>query len=477
MEQEFPLRIFNTLSREIEVFRPIGKTVSFYTCGPTIYNFAHIGNFRAYVAQDVLKRYLRYKGHSVKHVMNLTDVDDKTIRDSKKQGLPLSAFTAKYREAFFQDCESLNLDPADVYPEATKYVEEMIDIISALIEKGLAYKGEDGSIYYSVSKFPGYGKLSKIPMDSLKAGARVKTDEYSKEEANDFALWKAWDEGDGDVFWESPFGRGRPGWHIECSAMAIANLGETIDIHAGGIDLVFPHHEDEIAQSEGVTGKPFANYWVHNEYLMVDGKKMSKSLGNFYTLRDVLAKGYSGREVRYLLLSTHYRSPLNFTFQALDGARGALAKLHEFILNIRQIERWGPEKESGGVQAISDISRRNFEKALDVDLGMPEALSAVFEFVKDVNRIRETLSKEDASSILDVMRDFDLVLGILGESFTLSSSDIPPEIEDLANARVLARERKNWEESDRLRNEIEKKGYLVQDTKHGQIIRICVGKY
>jgi len=471
MEQEFPLRLFNTLSREIEVFRPIGETVSFYTCGPTIYNFAHIGNFRAYVAQDILKRYLRYKGFSVKHVMNLTDVDDKTIRDSKKEGLPLSTFTAKYREAFFQDCSVLNLDPADVYPEATKYVEEMIDLISVLIEKGLAYRGEDGSIYYGVSKFPGYGKLSKIPVDSLKAGARVKTDEYSKEEANDFALWKAWDEGDGDVFWESPFGRGRPGWHIECSAMAMKNLGETIDIHAGGIDLVFPHHEDEIAQSEGVTGRPFANYWVHNEYLMVDGKKMSKSLGNFYTLRDVLSKGYSGREVRYLLLSTHYRSPLNFTFPALEGARGALDKLSELARKLKMVSEGGASREGGKFEsALSKVALRKFEDALDSDLNVPEALSAVFGFVRDVNRIFPELGKDGAIEALETLRKFDIVLGVLEEDLYGKGEEIPVEVEDLLALRETARKEKNWAESDRLRAEIEGRGFVVQDEAGGKSV-------
>lgn len=457
------------MSRKLEEFRPIGEKVLFYTCGPTVYNFAHIGNFRAYVCQDVLKRYLLYKGFSVRHVMNLTDVDDKTIRDSAKEGVTLSEFTERYASAFFEDCSSLGLLDADSYPKATKYVEEMIDLITALVEKGLAYRGEDGSIYYSVSKFPGYGKLSKIPVGSLQKGARVKQDEYSKEEANDFALWKAWSEEDGPVFWESPFGRGRPGWHIECSAMAIAELGETIDIHAGGIDLVFPHHEDEIAQSEGVTGKPFANYWIHNEYLLVDGKKMSKSFGNFYTLRQVLSKGYSGRDVRYILLATHYRQPLNFTFQALDGARGAIGKLSELALNLREIAKGEKSGGSDVCETISKMMLERFESAMDADLNTSEALAAVFEYARSLNKILPSIGSADAKASLEALQRVDSVLGILSRELSgeVESEGLPAKVSELAEKRSLARLEKRWNDSDALRTEIESLGYSVQDGRDG----------
>ncbi|MFH0961259.1 MAG: cysteine--tRNA ligase [archaeon] len=463
------LFLHNTMTRKLEEFTlPAGREiVLFYTCGPTVYNFAHIGNFRAYVCQDVLKRYLRYKGFQVNHVMNLTDVDDKTIRDSQKEGLPLSNFTEKYKKAFFEDCAVLGLDPADAYPEATKYIEEMLDIIQKLLEKGLAYKGEDGSIYYNVRNFPGYGKLSGIPLDSLRAGARVKSDEYSKEQANDFALWKAWSEEDGRIFWESPFGRGRPGWHIECSAMSMRTLGETIDIHAGGIDLIFPHHEDEIAQSEGATGKQFARYWVHNEYLLVDGKKMSKSLGNFYTLRDILAKGYSGREIRYLLLATHYRQPLNFTFPALDGARGAVGKLAEFVRNLKDVRHEG---DSGIAGSFLEIAERKFENAMDSDLNTSEALAAIFELVRETNKLIGELGRSEAENILEALRKIDSVIGVLGPEFE-GREEIPVRVGELVAEREAARAGKNWEAADRIRKEIESLGYSVQDSKDGSRIR------
>ncbi|MEM7819165.1 MAG: cysteine--tRNA ligase, partial [Candidatus Aenigmatarchaeota archaeon] len=290
------LKLFNTLTRKKEVFKPIKKNeVRMYTCGPTVYDFAHIGNFRTYVWQDILKRWLLFKGFKVKHVMNLTDIDDKTIKGAREQGISLREFTEKYIKAFFEDSKTLNLLPADVYPRATEHIREIVELIKILIEKGYAYKGEDGSIYYDISKFKDYGKLSKLKIKELKAGARVKSDSYTKEEAYDFALWKAWDPEDGEVFFETEIGKGRPGWHIECSAMSMKYLGETFDIHTGGVDLIFPHHENEIAQSEAATGKKFVNYWLHAEHLIVEGRKMSKSLGNFYTLRDLLAKGYDPR--------------------------------------------------------------------------------------------------------------------------------------------------------------------------------------
>jgi len=305
------VHVYNTLTRQKEEFKPLkGKQVGFYSCGPTVYNVIHIGNLKSFLAEDVLKRYLTYKGFKVKHVRNITDVDDKTIRDSQKEGVSLKEFTDRYTKAFFEDLETVRILPADVYPKATEHIKQMVALVKKLLDKGIAYKGEDGSIYYDITKFPEYGKLAHIDFKTLKTGARVKQDEYEKGQAQDFALWKAWDKEDGKVFWETEIGKGRPGWHIECSAMSMAYLGDSFDIHGGGEDLIFPHHENEIAQSEGATGKKFAKYWVHNAFLQVNGEKMSKSLGNFYTLRDL--KGYNPIAVRYLMISGNYRRTLIF---------------------------------------------------------------------------------------------------------------------------------------------------------------------
>ena len=326
---------FNTLTRKKEVFKPLDEgKVKIYTCGPTVYDFAHIGNFRAFLFEDLLKRWLIQRGFKVTHVMNLTDIDDKTIKGSQTQKVPLRQFTEFYVKAFFEDIKALNIQPADVYPKATDHIPEMVALIKTLMAKGIAYKGEDGSIYYAISKFPDYGKLSKIKPAELKAGARVSQDEYTKEEAQDFAVWKAWTLEDGDVFWETELGKGRPGWHIECTAMSLRYLGETLDIHAGGVDLIFPHHENEIAQSESLTGKLFSRFWLHAEFLMVEGQKMSKSLGNYYTLRDLVAKGHAPEAIRYLLASVPYRKSLNFTMDGLKAAAVAIDRLRNFKLRL-----------------------------------------------------------------------------------------------------------------------------------------------
>ncbi len=331
------LQFFNTLSRRKEDFVPLdpaGKYVSLYTCGPTVYNFAHIGNFRTYVFEDLLRRYLEYKGFVVQHVMNITDVEDKIIEAVKREKSPLTDLTARYTKTFFEDRDVLNIRPAHQYPRATDHMAEMFRMIEVLLAKGIAYRSEDGSIYYSIEKFPEYGRLAHIHVDELKPGERVKHDEYEKETVADFALWKAWDEADGEVKWDSPWGPGRPGWHLECSAMSIKYLGEQIDVHCGGVDNIFPHHQNEIAQSEPCTGKQFVKYWLHSAHLQVEGRKMSKSLGNFYTLRDLLAKGWTGREIRYALISTHYREHVNFTFDGLQAARSALQRMDEFLLKL-----------------------------------------------------------------------------------------------------------------------------------------------
>lgn len=316
------MKFYNSLSRSLEDFQPqdVG-CVGLYTCGPTVYNFAHIGNFRAYVFEDILRRSLEFEGYTVRQVMNLTDVDDKTIRGALAEKVALRDYTKRYKEAFFTDLKTLGIEPAEVYPAATDHIPEMIALITKLFEKGVAYQSEDGSVYFSVSKFANYGRLARLDRDGMRSGVRISNDEYEKDAVGDFAVWKAWDEKDGDVWWESPWGRGRPGWHIECSAMSMKYLGETFDLHTGGIDNLFPHHENEIAQAEAATGRPFVRTWLHCAHLRVNGEKMSKSAGNFFTLRDLMEKGYTGREVRYVLLGAHYRQPLNFTFDALAGAK------------------------------------------------------------------------------------------------------------------------------------------------------------
>ena len=330
------LQFFNTYSRQLEPFTPIdpeGRRVKLYTCGPTVYNYAHIGNFRAYIFEDLLQRHLEGRGYQVERVMNLTDVDDKTIRGARTMGMRLAEFTQKFKDAFFEDCKALRVKRADHYPAATEpqYIERMIGMIQELQAKDIAYQAEDKSVYFRLNKFPEYGRLAHLNLEDLRPTGRIQNDEYEKESVGDFALWKAWDEVDGDVWWESPWGRGRPGWHIECSAMATALLGPELDIHCGGVDNIFPHHEAEIAQSECCTGKKYVRYWLHCAHLMVEREKMAKSAGNFFTLRDLLAKGYSGREVRFTLLTAaNYRLPLNFTFAGLDGARTALNRLDEW---------------------------------------------------------------------------------------------------------------------------------------------------
>lgn len=453
------MKFFNTLTRHKQEFSPLKSgQVLMYSCGPTVYNYAHIGNFRAYVFEDLLRRYLMYKGFKVTQVKNLTDVDDKTIRDSKAAGLSLNEFTNIYKKAFFEDNKALNILPANHYPEATKTIPEMISLIETLLEKGFAYKGDDGSVYFSINKFKDYGKLSKIPLDQQKAGARVKQDEYQKDNAADFALWKAWDKDDGDVFWDSPFGKGRPGWHLECSAMSMKHLGETFDIHTGGIDLVFPHHEDEIAQSECATGKEFARYWLHCEHLLVDGKKMSKSLGNFYTLRDIIKKGYNALAIRYTLLSTHYKQQLNFTFESLKASQASIERLQEFIERLKTAKNAKDNKELPG---IIEKAKTGFENAMDDDLNISIALSHVFNFVKEANKL--SLSHTDAQTALNFLKSIDSVFGVM----KFDDIEVPEEVKNLVSRREQARKDKDWKKADSLRHEINSLGYSVQDSKEG----------
>ncbi len=463
------MRVFNTLTRLAEPFTPlVPGRVSLYTCGPTVYNYAHVGNFRAYVFEDLLRRVLKHAGFAVTQVMNLTDVDDKTIRGAREAGVSLKDYTQTYKDAFFKDLEILGIEKAEHYPAATDYIPEMIALIRTLMEKGIAYQSEDKSVYFSIAKYPAYGKLAHLDKSGLKAGARVAHDEYEKENLADFALWKAWDEKDGDVAWESPWGRGRPGWHIECSAMSMKLLGESFDIHTGGIDNAFPHHEDEMAQSEAATGKPFARYWLHCAHLVVEGKKMSKSLGNFFTLRDILAKGYTGREIRYVLLSAHYRQQLNFCFDALDAARASLSRLDEFR---DRMERSAGQADAPILPEFAAESRQTFFANLEDDLSIAPALSALFDLVLEGNKAADagTLAPAQARGILAVLDECDTVLGVLHKP----AAAIDSRVGELANRRVAARQAKNWAEADRIRDELARLGWAVKDTPQGpQLKRI-----
>lgn len=454
------------MSRKVEEFKPITEgVVKMYTCGPTVYNYPHIGNYRTYVFEDLLRRYLEYKGYKVIHVMNITDVDDKTIRDSQKEGIPLKLFTSRYETAFYEDLYTLNIKFAHYYPHATETIPEMVALIKKLIEKGYAYKGEDGSYYYSVKKFKDYGKLAHIDVSQLKPGARVSHDEYEKQELADFALWKAWDEKDGPVYWDTELGRGRPGWHIECSAMSMKYLGNHFDIHCGGVDNIFPHHENEIAQSEAATGEKFVNYWLHSEHLIVEGKKMSKSLGNFYTLRDLLNKGYNPRAIRYLLLSTHYREQLNFTFDALKAATETIENIDIFIQRLL-IKKEGADPGEIGITDIIEKARKGFEEGLDNDLQISQALPHIFKFMNVINSKMREMKKNDYDKALEFMKRINEVLGVI--KFELPQ--IPDEVKELMEKRRLARQNKDWETSDKLREEIRKRGFEVHDEKDNSYV-------
>jgi cysteinyl-tRNA synthetase len=462
------LRFHNSLSRSVQEFKPIKPgLVKLYTCGPTVYNYAHVGNFRAYMFEDLLRRTLEYCGYRVIQVMNLTDVDDKTIRDSRQAGLPLGEFTKKYKDAFFKDLETLRIEPAEEYPAATDHIPEMIDLVQTLIDKGVAYQAEDGSVYFSIAKFANYGQLVKINPEEMRSSERVSSDEYAKESVADFALWKAYDPEDGDVRWNSPWGPGRPGWHIECSAMSMKYLGKTFDIHTGGIDNMFPHHEDEIAQSEAATGKPFVKYWLHCAHLVVDGQKMSKSLGNFYTLREILDKGWSGREVRYVLLYGHYRQALNFSFKSCEDARAALQRIDDFVTRIREVDS---DKKNTNFANINERAENDFLAGLEDDLNIAAAIAALFSFIRDVNKLMDSgqFGREDANTALDTLRKFDSVLGVIDVDL---KEEIPEEINAMVEARQQARKNKDFAESDRIRDELAAAGWIVEDTPNGSRIK------
>ncbi|KAF3361832.1 Cysteine--tRNA ligase [Chlamydiales bacterium STE3] len=467
-----PITLFNTASREKEAFTPLlGNQVKMYTCGPTVYNFAHIGNFRAYVFEDLLRRTLKFFGYHVTQVMNLTDVDDKTIKGAIANKVSLNDYTKTYKEAFFNDLKRLHIEPAEHYPAATDYIPEMIEMIQGLIDKKVAYQGGDGSVYFAIKEFPRYGCLSHLHLEDLQAGAseRVAADEYEKESIADFVLWKAYDpERDGEIFWESPFGRGRPGWHLECSTMAMRILGDTIDIHVGGIDNMFPHHENEIAQSEAYSGKCFVKLWMHCDHLIVDGKKMSKSLGNVYNLNDLIAKGYSGVHVRYMLLQTHYKTQLNFTLPGLDAVKNSLQRLQDFIF---RLQKTNSDVLGGFVQPVLEKARKDFITALADDLNISRALASLFDVVREVNILcdQNKVSNRDAEQVLDLLKQFDEVLGIL--SFEQNNIEIPQEVQALFAQRLQARKEKNFSLSDALRDQIMASGYIIEDAPTGARLR------
>ena len=460
------LRFFNTLSRQVEEFQPIedGK-VKMYICGPTVWNFAHIGNFRTFIFGDVLRRYLKFKGYEVKHVFNLTDIDDRIINEAKARNISIDEFTAPFIQYFWEDFDALGMERPEVTPRATHHITEMIDIIARLIENGKAYES-DGSIYYRISAFPEYGKLSKINFSGNIHGAseRIDTDKYEKEDARDFALWKLVGE-DEEPGWEAPFGRGRPGWHIECSAMSMKYLGETFDIHAGGQDLQFPHHENEIAQSEGATGKMFSHYWIHSEFLKIDDVTMSKSKGNFFTFRDLKEQGYSPLAIRYLLLSVPYRKQLNFTFEELQGAEATVSRLRDF----RQRVKDAPTHDFGVNTFLEDRIQAGlleFEAAMDDDLNTASGLAAIHNLVRDANSTMNSsgLLIRDKERLLNAIGAFESVLGIFGEEAT---EMLDADIEALIEERQEARRNRNFARSDEIRDELAAKGIILEDTKDG----------
>jgi len=463
------LRFYNTLSRKKEIFKPIKKgRVKIYSCGPTAYDFAHIGNFRAYVSADILRRYLEYKGYQVEHVMNITDIDDKTIKNSKMAKMSLKDFTEKYTREFFKDLETLNIKKASYYPKATENIKEMIKFTEVLEKKGYAYERLH-SVYFDISKFKNYGKLSRIDLKKIKPGTRVDLDEYQKDAPGDFTLLKrsTLDELKRGIFYQTKWGKVRPGWHLECSVMSMKYLGKTFDIHTGGVDLIFPHHENEIAQSEAHTGKKFVNFWLHNEHLLVEGKKMSKSLGNFYTLRDLLKMGYTRRAIRYFLISSHYRQKTNLSFKTLKGTEKSIERIKTFIEKIGQRPKIKiPPKNLKLIKNLISKAQKDFEEALDDDLNTPKALSAIFNLMKETNKIEEVDSKT-AKQILNLINKFDSVFGLKLLEIKKEGIRIPEKVIKLLRERERYRGKNQWKLADKIREKIKEKGYLVEDTKAG----------
>ena len=463
------IKFYNTIDRKKVNFTPMvdGK-ISLYTCGPTVYNFAHIGNFRAYIFEDLLRRTLEFCDYEVLHVMNLTDIDDKTINKANLEKVPLKEFTDKYIAAFYEDVEALNILPAHHYPRATEFIDGMIGMIQDLESKGYTYTTEDGSVFFKISQYKDYGRLANLQVEDLLLGERVENDEYEKEEMRDFALWKSYKKEEGDIFWESPWGKGRPGWHIECSVMSTHYLGNHFDIHCGGVDNIFPHHENEIAQSCCATDEQFVNYWLHNEHLLVDNQKMSKSLGNFYTIRDLIEKGYTPQSIRYTLLSTHYRQKLNFTLDKLTSSQKSINKIKELKRRAKLIS---DDKIEG--RDFKDESSRmilDFSNCLKNDLNISGALGEMFIWINLVFKELDANNVSFTGSLLivETLELIDRVLGILESENNIKHGD---KIADLLEKRVEARQNKDWNLADKIREEIDALGYVVEDTDQGPIIK------
>jgi cysteinyl-tRNA synthetase len=458
------LKLYNTLTAQVEEFHPLENNhVRMYVCGPTVYDFAHIGNFRTFLFADLLRRYLKFKGFALTHVMNITDIEDKIIKRANEEGSDFREFTTKYINLFFEDWDALGLERPEQIIRATDCIDDMVDIIQRLEANGLTYNS-DGSTYYRIAGFADYGKLSKINFEGNIVGGseRMDADEYEKENARDFVLWKA--AKPGEPSWQTAIGAGRPGWHIECSAMSMKALGETFDIHAGGIDLVFPHHENEIAQSEGATGKPFVKYWVHSEFLLAEGEKMSKSKGNYYTVRGLIEQGFSHRAIRYVLLSAQHLKQFNFTLEGLRGAETTVARLQDFRQRLREAN-CNPGSNPA-LPVLSKRARQRFEEALDDDLNVPEALAAMHDFVREVNIALAdgTIKADDQRAMLDAVAQFDAVFHIFGAE---TQEMLEDEIQALVNERQAARKAKNFARSDEIRNLLAEKGIILEDTKDG----------
>ena len=487
-----PLRLFNTLSGKIEEFHPIeDNQVRMYACGPTVYDYGHIGNFRTFIAVDILRRILRQSGYKVRHVMNITDVDDKIIHNSSQAGVPVQEYTAKYEKSFLEDAAILNIEQPDLV-RATQHIPEMADFIARLAKKGFAYRTDDGSYYFRIAKFPAYGKLSKKDFAGMEDGARVDVDEYEKDNARDFALWKA--PRPGEACWDSKIGPGRPGWHIECSVMSMHELGETFDLHAGGEDLIFPHHENEIAQSESGTGKPFARFWFHARFLLVEGEKMSKSLGNFFTLRDLVLKGHKPSSIRYLLASVPYRNQLNFTFDGLQQAAASVERLRNFRSRLTMGNF--AQGSDPGMTALASEASAKLREALDDDLNTAQAQAAIFDMVRLANAAidSEKLKKGDVAALLSVLAQFDEIFAVLNDddlpkmkqiadwagaeerekdispqlqnvlrSAALSDSEIDQQVADM----VAARKDRDFARSDSIRAQLTAQGIIIEQTKEG----------
>ncbi|MEZ4422409.1 MAG: cysteine--tRNA ligase [Gemmatimonadota bacterium] len=476
------LQLYDTLTRSVRPFEPQDPAqVRVYACGPTVYDHAHIGNFRSFVLYDVLRRYLEWSGFTVRFVMNLTDVDDKTIEGARKRGVQLTEYTAPYADAILAEANALGIRRPDATPLATEWVPEMIRFVERLQEKGLAYGTEDGSVYFRIAGFPGYGKLSGIDPDSVRSGARVAVDEYGKDDARDFALWKAAKPVDVQVgaAWDSPWGQGRPGWHLECSVMSMGELGETLDLHLGGEDLVFPHHEDEIAQSEGVTGKPFVRHWVHVKHLLLEDRKMSKSLGNTLTVRQLLDQGVDPAAVRHLLISSHYRHELNFKREGVNASSAAVRRLADLALRLGEEGRPGWEASST-LPALAERLEREFRTSMDDDLNTPNALAAVFNWVRDVNAELDAhpgTSREERAPALAALRSVDRVLGLLelADRARAEAGSREQDIDALVAEREEARARRDFARADAIRDQLAAEGIVLEDTPGGTRWKVVAG--